>query len=213
LEARVPDNANPALDITTPYSESPLSTSCTNGEVIQLRVYVHNGADAAYNNNGTGPSVAHGVQVQVNIPSTQSTTFDPNATISATNATSVSDDLVLDCTGGQAVELQYVPGSASQYSVATNAFTTLPDTIVTTGTSIQSESVAGDVWACWNDRVIAILLVKVVIPTTPPVITTPPPAPKVLVNTGPGNVVGIFFGISLLAGVGYFLRGRYLVRK
>jgi hypothetical protein len=211
LEARVPVNGDGATDSTTPFTESSLSTACTDGEVIQFRVYVHNGADAANNDNGNGPSIAHNTQVEVTIPGSQSTTFEPEATISASNAATVSDTYTVDCTSSQAVELQYIPGSAEQYSVATNAVTALPDTIVTTGSLIQSDTVPGDVWACWQERVLVELSVKVVIPPTPPV--TPPTTPPVLVNTGPGNVLGIFAGIVSIAGIGYFLRGRYLVRK
>jgi hypothetical protein len=211
LQARVPINGNPAADSTTPYAD-PLSTGCTNGEIIQLRVYIHNGANAEFNNNGTGPSVAHNTQVQVTIPDSQSTAFETGASISSSNAATVSDNLAINCTGNQAVELQYVPGSASQYSVATNAATPLSDSIVTTGDLVQSETVPGDVWGCWNDRVLVVLSVKIVVPSTP--ITPPtPPTPPVLVNTGPGNVVGVFMGASLIAGTGYYLRSRRAVSK
>jgi hypothetical protein len=215
LEARVPINGDGATDSTTPFSESSLTTACTNGEVIQFRVYVHNGANAADNDNGTGPSIAHNTQVQVTIPGSQSTTFVPEATISSSNAASVSDTYTVDCTSSQPVELQYIAGSAAQYSVATNAITALPDTIVTTGSLIQSDTVPGDVWACWAQRVLVELSVKVVVPTTPPVTppTTPPTTPPVLVNTGPGSYLGAVAGIASIAGLGYFLRGRYLVRK
>lgn len=218
LEARVPINGDGATDSTTPFSESSLSTACTSGEVIQFRVYVHNGADAADNDNGSGPSIAHNTQVQVTIPGSESTTFEPEATISASNAASVSDTYTIDCTSSQAVQLQYITGSAEQYSVATNAVTALPDTIVTTGSLIQSNTVPGDVWACWAERVLVELSVKVVIPTTPPPVTPPPSTPPVtpptvLVNTGPGSYLGIVAGIASLAGIGYFLRGRYIVRK
>lgn len=218
LQARVPINGDPADDSTTPFIE-PLTTTCTNGEIIELRVYVHNGANAEFNDNGTGPSVAHNVQVQVTIPDSESTTFEPSASISSSNAATVNDDLTINCSGTQPVELQYVPGSASQYSVATNAATALPDSIVTTGALIQSETVPGDVWACWNDRVLAVLSVKVVIPPTPVIPTTPTPTPTtptptVLVNTGPGNVVGIFAGITFIAASAYYLiRYRRLAGK
>ena len=71
LRARVPVNAT---DSTTQYVD-PLSTTCKDGEEIQLRVYVHNGASAAANNNGSGPSVAHGTKVKVTIPGTRSRNF------------------------------------------------------------------------------------------------------------------------------------------
>lgn len=169
LQGRVPNpNDNPAADVTTPYAD-PVNTSCYNGEIVQLRVYVHNNADQAYNDNGTGPSVAHGVNVKVAIPGSQNTTFQPKATISATNAATVNDDVTINCSG-QPVTLQYVDGSASQYSFGDNQVTPLSDSIVTNGTPINSMGVPGDVWGCWNERVLVVLSVKVVIPTpTPPV--------------------------------------------
>lgn len=169
LQGRVPVNGNASTDVTTPYTD-PVSTTCTNNEIIQMRVYVHNGAAAANNDNGSGPSVAHGTKVQVSLPTTDATTITPTATISATNAATVKDGLTINCNGVSA-KVQYVAGSASQYSVATNAATPLSDSIVTSGASIQSEHVPGDVWGCWNDRVLVVLSVKVVI--TPPVIHKP----------------------------------------
>jgi len=41
LQARVPIDGDAATDVTTPFAE-PLATACTNGEIIELRVYVHN---------------------------------------------------------------------------------------------------------------------------------------------------------------------------
>lgn len=170
LQGRVPNpNNNPAADTSTPYSD-PVNTSCYNGEIVQLRVYVHNNADQAYNDNGTGPSVAHNTNVKVSIPGTQATTLQPEATISASNAATVNDDVTINCSG-QAVQLQYVTGSALQYSFGDNETTPLSDSIVTNGAPINSMGVAGDVWGCWNERVLVVLSVKVVIPPTPPVKT------------------------------------------
>jgi hypothetical protein len=215
LEARVPDTANPDNDNTTPYVENSLSTACTNNELIQMRVYVHNGADAADNDNGTGPSIAHGTLLQVSLPSNESTSLETSAQISANNAATVNDGFTINCTGGKAVELQYVAGSAQQFSFGTNAVTSLPDSVVTTGSPIESQNVSGDMWACWQERVLVLLTVEVVVPTTPPTTTvvTPTTPPKTLVNTGPGNYLGIVTGIASIAGIGYFLRGRKLIRK
>jgi hypothetical protein len=155
LRARVPNGTG---DSTTPYVD-PLSASCTPGQKIQMRVYVHNGASADANNGGTGPSVAHGVKVKVSLPATESTSFNPTATISSTNAGTVNDGVSINC-GGSKVKLSYVAGSASQFSIGTGVLG-LPDSIITSGASIRSESVAGDVWGCWNDRVYVLLTVQV----------------------------------------------------
>ena len=170
FQGRVPANGN-LNEGTTPFVD-PVNSACTNGELIQLHVYVHNGASVDGNNNGSGPSVIHGAQVKVALPGAdyKSTTFSPTATLSATNASSVTDSVAINC-NGQKVELQYVAGSASQYSIGSGVVP-LSDSIVTSGASIRSEQVPGDVWGCWNERVYVVLAVKVVIPPKPPVTPT-----------------------------------------
>jgi len=163
LRARVP--TAPSGDTSTPYVD-PLSASCTEGQRLQMRVYIHNGASADQNNNGSGPSVAHGTKVKVSLPTTEATTFKPSATISSTNAGTVNDNVTITC-GGQAVKLHYVAGSASEFSKAIGA-QPLSDDIVTTGVPVTSNGVAGDVWGCWDQRVYVILTVVVEKVETPP---------------------------------------------
>ncbi|HSW85516.1 MAG TPA: hypothetical protein VLF79_02805 [Candidatus Saccharimonadales bacterium] len=167
-QGRVPANGD-LNDTSTQYID-PVNTSCTNGKIMQLRVYVHNGASAEANNNGSGPSVAHGTKVKVSLPGTTASSFHSSATISANNAATVSDGLTINC-NGQTVQLQYVNGSASQYSIGSGELP-LSDSIVSTGVPIQSQHVPGDVWGCWNERVYVLLEVKVVIPTPPPPVVT-----------------------------------------
>jgi len=165
FQGRVPVGGN-INDPTTPFTD-PVNSDCTNGQIVQLHIYVHNGASQYDNNNGTGPSVMHGAQVKVALPSAtqKATQFQPVATLSANNAASASDSVTINCNGSP-VELQYVPGSASQYSIGSGVVP-LSDNIVSTGVPIQSEKVPGDVWGCWNERVYVILQVKVVVPPTP----------------------------------------------
>ena len=168
LQGRVPVGGN-LNEGTTPFTD-PVSSNCTNGQVIQLHVYVHNGASVDGNNNGTGPSVIHGAMLKVALPgsSDKASTFSPSATLSASNAATVSDNVTINC-NGKNVTLQYVPGSASQYSTGTGVVA-LSDSIVGNGTSIRSEQTPGDIWGCWDERVYVVLAVKVVIP---PVVTPP----------------------------------------
>ncbi|HET9173832.1 MAG TPA: hypothetical protein VFN56_00960 [Candidatus Saccharimonadales bacterium] len=168
FQGRVPANGD-LNDGTTPFTD-PVSTNCTNGEILQMHIYVHNGASQYDNNNGTGPSVAHGTMVKVGLPTTTASSFDPTATISATNAATVSDGLNISCANGAQVSLQYIKGSASQFSNGSGVLG-LSDAIVDGGVPIQSEKVAGDVWGCWNERVYVVLAVKVVV--TPPTPTPP----------------------------------------
>ncbi len=167
FQGRVPVNGN-MNEGTTPFTD-PVNSSCTNNQIIQLHIYVHNGASQYENNNGTGQSVMHGAKVQVALPdaNTAATTFSPTATLSANNATTISDKVSIIC-NGQPVELQYITGSASQYSIGSGVLP-LSDSIITSGASIQSEKVPGDVWGCWDERVYVVLAVKVVVPQKPPV--------------------------------------------
>lgn len=165
LRARVPVNGSDS-DATTQYTD-PLTTTCTPGQKIQLKIYVHNGASKDGNNSGTGPSVIHGAAVKVVIPGTEATSFNPSATLSGSNVASVNDGVSINC-NGQKVSLKYIAGSASQYSIGSGVVA-LSDSIVTTGTSIRSQQTAGDVYGCWNERVYVVLSVQVQAPTPPPV--------------------------------------------
>lgn len=152
LRARVDDGSS------TDYSD-PLANACADGTKFQLRVYVHNGASEAGNNGGSGPSVAHGTKVTVSVPGSEASVFTPSATISATNAATVNDTATINC-NGRKVKMTYIAGSASSYSKGTGVVQ-LSDSIVTSGASIRSQSVPGDVWGCWDDRVYVVLSVTV----------------------------------------------------
>jgi hypothetical protein len=193
FQGRVPINGDPASDSTTPYSD-PVNTTCTNGEIVQLRIYVHNGASADGNGaNNNGPSVAHGTKVAVSLPTTTMTSFEPDATISANNAGTVSDKVTINCSG-QVVQLQYVDGSASQFSLFTNTATPLSDSIVSGGVPISSDGVPGDVCGCWNCRVLVVLSVKVFIPPV-----QVPPTCNLLTLESTGQVAKIE-GLTFTAG-------------
>lgn len=167
FQGRVPANGD-LNDSVTKYVD-PLSATCAKDQLIQMRVYVHNGASVDGNNNGTGPSVAHGTKVKVALPTNEASTFNSNATISATNAATVNDGFTINC-NGKTVKIQYVAGSATQYSPSRNTVLPVSDSIVTTGAAIQSEQTPGDVWGCWNERVFVLLTVKVVeVPPVTPV--------------------------------------------
>ena len=169
LRARVP--TAPSGDTSTQYVD-PLSATCTIGQRIQMRVYIHNGASESGNQGGNGPSVAHGTKVKVDLPTNQGSSFKANATISSTNAGTVNDDVSINC-NGKNVKLKYIPGSASQFSTGTGAIA-LSDSLLTSGVAVRSQAnaPAGDVWGCWNDRVYVILAVEVVEEEAPQVTAT-----------------------------------------
>ena len=138
----------------------PVNSACNNGQQFALRTYVHNGANPAYNNNGSGQGVAHGTKVKVALPGVnEASSFNINSTISASNASSVSDGLVINC-GSKKVKLSYVAGSAYQYSTLGGNHA-LSDSIVTTGAAIGTHSPNGDVWGCWDQRVYVFITVEV----------------------------------------------------
>lgn len=165
LRARVPTGTG---DSSTPYVD-PLNTTCVDGQKIQMRVYAHNGASVDGNQNGTGPSVAHGAKVKVNLDNdTAKAVFNPSATLSSTNAGTITDGATINC-NGKSVKLKYLVGSASAFSKATGVVPVSDAVVTAAGASIRSQSVPGDVWGCWDDRVYVILSVVVEeVPVTPP---------------------------------------------
>ncbi len=144
----------------TNASVNDVRSTCETGKRFTLRVYVHNGASQYENGNGNGPSVAKNSKVIVDLKNaTASSAFNPNATISASNAASVNDGMTIACTDGKTVKLNYVAGTAKQYTRAGSK--ALSDSIVTTGAAIGTDAPNGDVWGCWEQRVYVTLTVEV----------------------------------------------------
>ncbi len=155
------------LGDTSP-STTNVQNSCATGTKFQLRVYVHNGASQDLNGNGTGPSVARDTKVKVDLKNaTSKSAFDPQATLSASNATSKSASMSLTCTNGKVVKLSYITGTAKQFTSAGEK--ALSDSIVTTGAPIGTVNPDGNVWGCWDQRVYVTLQVEV---TEVPVVVT-----------------------------------------
>lgn len=187
---------------------SDVSSACAAGTRFSLRVYVHNAANQNLNENGNGPGVAHNTKVRVSLPSNEATSFTNSAVITSSNASSVSDSMTIDC-NGRKVALEYVAGTAKQFTVP-GGTQSLSDSIVTTGAPIGTNSPNGDVWGCWDQRVWVTLVVTVKeSPTPPPTPPKPPVTPPVLPDTGAGDVIGIFAGVSIIGAV---LHRLFLVR-
>ncbi|OGL30553.1 hypothetical protein A3F37_01640 [Candidatus Saccharibacteria bacterium RIFCSPHIGHO2_12_FULL_41_12] len=146
-------------------STNVVNSACADGTRMTLRVYVHNGANPDQNQGGSGPGVAHGTKVRVQLPGGPTSSFNPAAVVSATNASTVSDNMTINC-GGRNVNLSYVAGSARQFSVP-GGTQGLSDSIVTTGAPIGTYSPNGDMWGCWEQRVWVTLTVVV---QAPPVV-------------------------------------------
>lgn len=148
----------------------PVNDPCTAGTQYSVRVYVHNGANQTLNNNGSGPGVAHNTKVKVAVPAT--TAGNIRGTISASNAASVSDTLTINCANGKTMTMSYVAGSAIQQKM-NGATAPLSDSIVTTGAPIGTQSPNGEMWGCFDQRVLVYLKVEVKeAPPTPTVTAT-----------------------------------------
>ncbi len=137
---------------------STLNDDCAVGDAFNVRTYIHNGADPEYND--TGEAIARNTVLAMNAELGDGKAFDFSSTISASNAASVSDSGTLQCQGN--VRLKLVPKSVQAYSKPVGGFYALPDTSVNGTTQIGSR-VAGDgnVYGCWDDRVIVVYEVVV----------------------------------------------------
>lgn len=151
-------------------STNAVNTACEDGTRFTLRVYVHNGASDNHNDGGNGPSVAHGTTVKVgNVTNVTGSNFAPNATISSTNpVNSISDGMTITCSNGAQVTMNYVKGTAQQFT-APGGTQPLSDSIVTTGAPIGTVKPDGNVWGCWDQRVYVTLIVEVKKVPQPPI--------------------------------------------
>lgn len=135
------------------------------GQELLLRVYVHN--NAADNLNGTnldGSGVARNTKVRIHLPTATANALRANAYISADNAQprEVADHI--DISDDGAFKLEYVPGSARQYTNAVPNGITLNDSIVTTGAPIGYTQADGNVPGCFQYSSIVTVKVKVKAP-------------------------------------------------
>lgn len=138
------------------------------GQELLLRVYVHN--NAADNLNGAnldGVGVAKNTKVRIHLPTDTAQALRANAYISADNAQpkEVSDTIDLMGQNGSNFKVEYVPGSAIQYTNAVPKGIKLNDSIVTTGAPIGYEVANGIVPGCFQYSSIVTIKVKVKVPS------------------------------------------------
>lgn len=159
-DPRVPNTTNPFSD--------PISAVCNPGEKFDVRTYIHNGASEAANDNGNGSAVAHNVNVAMSAPlNEQSRVFTFSSTVSASNADSKTNTGRLVCEKN--VKLKLVPHTVDVYHVNSNTWVDAPDSAVNGNLRIGSRVAgSGDVWGCWQDRVIVVYTVEVVEDTPQP---------------------------------------------
>lgn len=134
------------------------------GDVLTLEVYVHNGADSALNDIAGQPGVAKNTKVRVALPTTIAKSQQATAYISADNAVpqQVFDTLNLGAANGGMFQVEYVPGSAHIQGNHINS--AISDSVVTTGATIGSESLNGDVKGCFDELTYVTIQVKVKMP-------------------------------------------------
>jgi len=138
------------------------------GQELLLRVYVHN--NAADNLNGSnfdGPGVAKNTKVRIHLPTDTAQALRANAYISADNAQpqTVADTIDLMGQNGANFKVEYVPGSAEQYTNAVPKGIKLSDSIVTSGAPIGYGAADGIVPGCFQYSSIVTIKVKVKMPS------------------------------------------------
>ena len=154
-------NGDPTVNAATNNFVDPLNSACNVGDMFDIRTYVHNGAAEESNDNGNGTGVAHNVTVSMDAPlGVTADDFRFESTISASNAASVTDTGLLNC--DEDVQLELVPQTVRVYS-GFYGWQSAPDSAVNGDLTIGSRSVgSGDVWGCWEDRVVIVYVVRVV---------------------------------------------------
>lgn len=184
-----------------------------NGDVIVLRAYVHNNADP--NKISAAAATAHNVKIKMLIPNDKKKDQNLVSFISASNANPGTINDTMSLYGDSDMSLEYVAGSAKfdHRADGVNMISEkLNDTIVAGGTYL------GDVHGCFNYSGYVTLKVKVKMdtPTTPETPETPketPATPESLPNTGPGSVLAIFAGVTVLSTLAYSVVTRRLSRQ
>ena len=158
-------NGDPRADAGTNQFVDPVNSTCNVGDQFDVRSYVHNGASQDFNNNGSGSAVAHNTTVALTAPiNGVNNKFIFGSTISATGVNgaavaSVSDIGTLNC--GSTVQLVLVPHTV--YSSTKTGWNLRDDSAVNGFMKIGSRVAdSGDVWGCWDERVMVVYTVKVV---------------------------------------------------
>jgi hypothetical protein len=173
VRLRQSTNGNDIDNVNNPaYTVGSLSAACNTGDKFDVWNYLHNDASQDDNDNGTGSAIAHDVKTDMTAPlGSTNNSFTFGDTVTASNAATVQDSATLNC-GSQQVKLTLVPSSVHIYSIPYAAWENMSDSTLNTPTSIGSPSMgSGDMWGCWNYRMVIVYEVTVqrITPTPPPV--------------------------------------------
>lgn len=195
------------LTQNTQYSNSANANAC---EELQYSVRLHNPSYTSVSN----------VVVKATLPAGASKTNTSNLTVTYSDGIGSPSRASVTVNLTSAQSISYEAGSAVLYGTGGTVIKTLPDGV--TGNGVNVGSIGGSTTEYVNFKA------KVNCPTPPSCKTTPslcppstppktppstPPAqtpPTTLVNTGPGDVIGIFSAVTIAGALGYRL---YLSRR
>lgn len=193
-----------ARDINAGTNTYTNSAHVTDGEELLVTTYF---------NNDSGTNHAKNTMVSVSLPSGSGTNLTETSHITSSNAQYTDSWSTMDFNADYPVTLDYVPGSAKLITNSVN--TSLSDSVVSGGTLVGSNSANGDVGPCGDFSGYVVVYVKVHKVPTPTPIPQPKPPKTVVVqkvtslpNTGAGDTIGLFAGVSALAGIGHYLYRR-----
>lgn len=170
VRVRKSTNGNNIDNINNPKYTNVVTDDCKAGNKYDVWTYVHNNAVSAYNDNGAGSAVAHNTMLALSAAlNATNTNFNFMSSVSASNATGVQDNATLNC-GSHQVKLTLVPSTVHMYSQQFN-WQNLADGTVNSTTKIGSPTQgSGDLWGCWEYRIVVVYQVTV---SEPPVIQKP----------------------------------------
>ncbi len=197
------DSSGNVMDNTNnpPYSSGVLTSTCNSGTKYDIWNYLHNNASTNYNPdvNPSNPSaVAHNVQEILTANFGQNSYFVFADTVVASNAATVKDHAILSC-GNTRVQMSIVPGSVHIYS-APYGWLNLADSTINGGPLTVGSPVAGsgNMWGCWNYRMVIVYQVQVTAIPTP---TPPTNSPTCnLITLEATNSVAKLEGVTYSAG-------------
>ena len=173
-------------NVTKSGSYATTATATCNDE-LKYSIRLHNSDFGKISN----------ITVKATLPSTSPSKSDMTASgTNAANATTTTSGSVT-VTLGSNQSLGYETGTTQLFDGSSNLIKTLPDGITTSGVNV------GDLNGSTFEFV--QFKAKVSCTTTPPETPKTPEQPKTLVNTGAGDIAGLFAGVAVLGALAHRL--------
>ncbi len=174
-------------------------TSANPCDTVLYRVRLHNG----------GPEVLDNVNVRIDMPSNEGTSFSSTATTTASNGVPAVVSDTASVTSSATTRISFVPGSAQLLDANHGVISSLSDSLVTTGVDVGSVGVSTQQIRFVQFRA------SLSCPTTPPETPENPgvPTPETLPETGAGNAVAVFVAVTAVSTLAYSVVSRRLSRQ